>query len=431
MNRRNGAPADDPDPTAFPYWATQVTSGGPVGGILAGAAVDSDARRIHFATAPGCVLPCAIEKPTVHTLDMDTGAVVWDNRTAPGLSESASFAPTTGVPGVVFTGTVPGPFVRAFDAADGTPLLTALIEDANPILSAVASGSTVVDGTLLVGTGIGIRQGGCDGGSCPGDFTSRIESPVAALCVPGTRGCNPCQDGRDNDADGLVDFPNDPGCQDPRDATETANTRPRAEAGPDQELECASPAGALAMLDGSGASDPDGDALAYGWSTGRETLEGERVTARFGPGEHLATLVVDDGALTDFDTVEVAVLDRAAPALRASLTELAPTPPAGKDKDNDKDAGNRREFLVALDCTDVCDAAPSVVATVDGEPVSDGDVVSTGGEDPLLDATCTDAGGNTVRVVVGPGEGPQGGYCGLGFEIAPLAVLLAWGRRRR
>jgi hypothetical protein len=33
-----------------------------------------------------------------------------------------------------------------------------------------------------------------------------------------------CQDGRDNDKDGLTDYPADPGCKSPEDTTETATT---------------------------------------------------------------------------------------------------------------------------------------------------------------------------------------------------------------
>jgi hypothetical protein len=52
--------------------------------------------------------------------------------------------------------------------------------------SGVASGSVVLDGTLIVGAGIGTRT---RTGSSPGDFTANTPSAVVALCVPGTPGC--------------------------------------------------------------------------------------------------------------------------------------------------------------------------------------------------------------------------------------------------
>jgi hypothetical protein len=53
----------------------------------------------------------------------------------------------------------------------------------------------------------------------PGTLTSRIPSALVALCAPGTAGCAACDDGRDNDLDGLVDA-DDPGCHDPADLSE-------------------------------------------------------------------------------------------------------------------------------------------------------------------------------------------------------------------
>ena len=66
----------------------------------------------------------------------------------------------------------------------------------------MASGSAVVDGTLVVGTGIGTRASDPNE---PSDITSRIPSIVMALCVPGTPGCMPCEDPSDADADGVGD----------------------------------------------------------------------------------------------------------------------------------------------------------------------------------------------------------------------------------
>src|SRR5581483_3884292 len=45
----------------------------------------------------------------------------------------------------------------------------------------------------------------------------------------------------------------------------SANRPPIATAGNNQQLECNGPSGTFVSLDGSGSSDPDGDALTYEW----------------------------------------------------------------------------------------------------------------------------------------------------------------------
>jgi outer membrane protein assembly factor BamB len=221
VNEVNGVAWDDPDPSDLPYWKTQVVPGGDIGGIIASAAVDREARRVYFSTAYGTVadnLPPGKQpqRPTMHALDLDTGAVVWDNGTAGGLANDASYAPTSGIPGVAFTGTVQAPQLRAWDASSGD-LLYAQVVSQPALLNAIASPSVVVDGTLLVGTGIGTRSGDPHD---IGDQISREPRQLVALCVPGTSGCGQCQNGIDDDDDGAVDFPADPGCDDAADAFE-------------------------------------------------------------------------------------------------------------------------------------------------------------------------------------------------------------------
>src|SRR5262249_25142435 len=65
------------------------------------------------------------------------------------------------------------------------------------------------------------------GDSCePADtFGGALVCPSTSPCV-GTAGMRKCQvtqcnDGIDNDGDGKIDFPDDPGCTDPYDTTET------------------------------------------------------------------------------------------------------------------------------------------------------------------------------------------------------------------
>jgi hypothetical protein len=147
---------------------------------------------------------------------MDSGAIVWDNGSAAGLENDASYAPTTAIPGVAFTGSVFAPQLRAWDADSGALLHAGLVSDVL-LSNAIASAATVVDGTLIVGTGIGARSGDPHD---LGDPVSREPRAVVALCVPGTRGCGACQNGIDDDRDNAADWPADPGCASPDDDTE-------------------------------------------------------------------------------------------------------------------------------------------------------------------------------------------------------------------
>jgi mono/diheme cytochrome c family protein len=104
-------------------------------------------------------------------------------------------------------------------------------------------------------------------------------------------------------------------------STPPANRPPVADAGADQAVET----GNVVTLDGSGSSDPDGDALGYGWTLdapigSAATLAGaDTATPSFTAdvdGDYVATLVVNDGSLdSDPD----------------SLTVTAATTPSGPD----------------------------------------------------------------------------------------------------
>lgn len=96
--------------------------------------------------------------------------------------------------------------------------------------------------------------------------------------------------------------------------TSVENRRPMADAGADQAAEITD----VVHLDGSGSSDPDGDALGFAWEfdaipsgSGVTLLNDDRVDPMFtvdAPGEYRIHLVVDDGALeSDPDEVVVTV----------------------------------------------------------------------------------------------------------------------------
>jgi hypothetical protein len=207
---------DDPAshlPAGLPYWETNVVDGGDIGGILATAAVDVLNRRIHFSTAPGESSvnspPAAPQLPTVHALDMDDGSLLWQNTSEP--QSLASFSSMSRIPGVVVAGTSLGARLRSYRDLDGTKL-------GDFDLGNFGIGSTPVfaDGTLLVGAGIGTRT---TTGSGISDVVANFPSNLTALCVPGTSGCSACNNGEDDDGDGLVDG-DDPGCVSPGDDSE-------------------------------------------------------------------------------------------------------------------------------------------------------------------------------------------------------------------
>jgi len=181
VNVVSGVHWDDPDPAGLPYWATHVVPGGGAGGIIGTAAVDEGKRRVYFSTAPGedsdVFTP---QRPTVHALDLDTGAIVWENTAEPNAD--ASFASTSAIPGLVFVGKDVGGALRVYDAATGM-LLTSV-----GVSFTLASAPAVVDGLVILGGGAGQRS---DDPTDMANTVSKIPVKVTALCVAGTRNCDP------------------------------------------------------------------------------------------------------------------------------------------------------------------------------------------------------------------------------------------------
>ena len=189
VNAVTGVRWDDADlvrrRTMVPYWERNVVPGGDIGGIIATAAVDEASGRVYFSTAPGVDDDLfAPQQPTVHALDMNTGAIVWENTGDP--DPDASFAPTSAIPGVVFVGKAVGGNLRAFDADGGQRLLSF------PLTFSLASAPAVVDGLVIVGGGTGARDfDRID----PSNVAANTPTPVTALCVPGTPDCDEDEDG--------------------------------------------------------------------------------------------------------------------------------------------------------------------------------------------------------------------------------------------
>lgn len=183
INERNGALAGTPDTAElFPYWQTKVVPGGDIGGIIGTSSAVESTRRIHVGTAAGTD-PLRPQQPTMHTLDMDTGEVVWQSRSSDFLLRDWTAAPTSSVNDVVFFGSATTATLRSMRAGDGRALLVRTIADG---IGAIASPSIVVDGTLVVGTGIGSLSGD------PSDISNvsaAQPSDIVALCVPGAPDC--------------------------------------------------------------------------------------------------------------------------------------------------------------------------------------------------------------------------------------------------
>jgi outer membrane protein assembly factor BamB len=117
----------------------------------------------------------------MHALDMDTGEVAWQNGFGTdALRDDASYSPSSAVPGLVFTGGVVAPQLRAWNADTGELAYDAIVS--SPFLAnAITSAAAVVDGTVIVGTGIGTRTGDPHDVE---DQVSREPREVVALWVP-------------------------------------------------------------------------------------------------------------------------------------------------------------------------------------------------------------------------------------------------------
>jgi outer membrane protein assembly factor BamB len=171
-----------------PYWQRTVfcdgaPCSGPFGGIIGSAAVGEE--RVFFSTAIGFSLGM-LQLPAAHALDARDGSILWENH-----DQLPSFAPTVGVPGVVFMGELATGRVHVYHSANGAELA---VLDARGAVGGVAAAPAVVAGELYVGGGTGTR-GGLPG---PELFSSSFDTPLTAFCVAGTPGCPdqpPCDDG--------------------------------------------------------------------------------------------------------------------------------------------------------------------------------------------------------------------------------------------
>jgi outer membrane protein assembly factor BamB len=161
-----------------PYWKTQTVPGGPIGGIIASAAVGDGS--IFFTTAFGVSIATP-QQPVAWSLRASDGAIRWSKNAAP------SYGPTTAIPGVTFMGGVFS-YLTARDADTGAKLHDWGLDQP------VASAATVLDGEVFVGAGVGGRDAAPDDAEY---LASLAPSYVTALCLPDSGDCPTelCDDG--------------------------------------------------------------------------------------------------------------------------------------------------------------------------------------------------------------------------------------------
>lgn len=154
---------------------------------------------------------------------------------------------------------------------------------------------------------------------------------------------------------------------------ELENTAPIAHGGPNQVRECFGEA-MLIHLNGSSSWDPDGDPLAYEWSFQGQSFSTNAIADVPLPGgQHTFTLVVTDpGGLTSTSTVQVAIMDQAAPDLTNLVANPAVLWPPGR---------RMVPVVISAEALDICDPAPrlEIVSVTSNKPSSpDGDWEITG-----------------------------------------------------
>lgn len=166
---------------------------------------------------------------------------------------------------------------------------------------------------------------------------------------------------------------------------------PVANAGPDQlNVECTSHTTTPVQLNGTGSSDPDGDALTYTWSAPGVVFNNPNSATpigQFHEGTTVVTLTVSDGILSDTDQMTVGVVDTTPPVIAC---------PADITVECNSHCGTFGgvpatdpaivAFLAGASATDVCDASPTVGP--DSYPACFEDGVTT------INFTATDADGN-------------------------------------
>jgi len=142
------------------------------------------------------------------------------------------------------------------------------------------------------------------------------------------------------------------------------NQAPTADAGLNQIVEQQGPAGSSVILNGSGSSDPDGDALTHSWSGIFGNASGEFPTVLIPAtgSPHTVTLAVNDGTVdSELDTVQITVQDTTAPAI--TVSDVGPIEATGTDTSADIAASASATDLVGVDSFSASNNGPFPVGT--------------------------------------------------------------------
>ncbi|MFC2009846.1 PKD domain-containing protein [Chloroflexota bacterium] len=141
------------------------------------------------------------------------------------------------------------------------------------------------------------------------------------------------------------------------------NVAPVADAGPDQIVEANTTGGANVTLDGSGSSDGDGDTLTYDWAWDGGTASGISPMVFLPLGTTHVTLMVNDGTEnSDPDVVDVTVQDTTAPQITINSPDST-------------DYFRSDSITIDVIVSDIYSTSVSTVATLDGDIVTDGEVI--------------------------------------------------------
>jgi len=169
----------------------------------------------------------------------------------------------------------------------------------------------------------------------------------------------------------------------------TVNQPPVADAGTDIIAECTSPTTTPVMLNGTGSSDPDGDALTYTWSAPGVAFDNNHLatpTGQFPIATKTATLVVSDGIATDDDTVDVTVHDTTAPVIACPGDIVVECSASGGTPASDPQLD---PFFNGVSATDICDTTPAITNNAPGFfPLGDTIVTFTATDDSLNASNC-------------------------------------------
>ena len=223
----------------------------------------------------------------------------------------------------------------------------------------------------------------CDGNGIEDDCDIACGTAGSRCDVPG------CGSARDGNGDGVPDR-----CL-------GGNAPPEADAGPDQIVECSSPAGTPVHLDGSASSDPEGEELAYRWTNEFGQVGGASPTITLSLGTHRITLeVTDPEGETASDEVVVTVQDTTAPVVKC---EAAASPPGGSSSRPGRPALPAESGFYRLTAADACSPVSRITVS---------DVVGSGPYGPYSSGTTMKMtqvpGGQPKAVTTGSGRGNSG-----------------------